>query len=143
MSSNETKRLETAMNNWRDALKALEKSLSTPVAEPRDLSGIIKDFEMVYELSWKTLKKFLEKEGHETGSAKQTFSLAFQLGFIDKDELWSEIIKDRNLTVHTYNERFAREMCDRIRAQYFSELSKLYQSIRKQGSSKGKRRSRS
>lgn len=52
--------------NFKRALQNLKRSIATPVLEPRDLSGIIKDFEMTYELSWKVLKKRLRNDGHET-----------------------------------------------------------------------------
>ena len=48
-------RTRKAVDSFRRALAALERSVGTPVTEPRDLSGIVKDFELLYELSWKTL----------------------------------------------------------------------------------------
>ena len=53
--------------NFSKALRALERSVASPVTEPRDLSGIVKDFEIAYELSWKSLKAYLENQGHESG----------------------------------------------------------------------------
>ena len=111
--------------NLNKALQALKGSLADPVTEPRDLSGIIKDFEIVYELSWKTLKDFLEKQGHETTSAKDVFSRAYQLGLLKQESVWYEMINDRNLTVHTYDETLAGGMVERIRTQYYSAFSSL------------------
>ena len=50
---------DSSSKNFKKALANLERSLASPISEPRDLSGILKDFEMSYELSWKVLKKRL------------------------------------------------------------------------------------
>lgn len=39
--------------NLRRAVAALEASVREPVVSPRDLSGIVKNFEIAYELGWK------------------------------------------------------------------------------------------
>jgi nucleotidyltransferase substrate binding protein (TIGR01987 family) len=121
----DTDRFQTALQNLKKAFSALEVSAKTPIQEPRDLSGIIKDFEITYELSWKCLKKFLEKEGHEIKSARNAFSKAYQLGYIDHEKEWLAILQDRNLTVHTYDQRFAKEMCDRIKDSYVERFRSL------------------
>src|ERR1035437_3146813 len=79
-------RYDQKMANYSKALKALVRSSSAPITEPRDLSGIIKDFEITYELSWKTLKAFLEKQGNETGPAKDVFAKAYQLRRLENQQ---------------------------------------------------------
>ncbi len=49
-------RSKSKYDNLSKAMRALSLSLSSPITEARDLSGIIKDFEIVYELGWKSLK---------------------------------------------------------------------------------------
>jgi nucleotidyltransferase substrate binding protein (TIGR01987 family) len=118
-------RTRKAVDSFRRALAALERSVGTPVTEPRDLSGIVKDFELLYDLSWKTLKKVLESAGHAPGTAREVYQVAYQTGFIGDESGWLEMIDDRNRTVHTYNEEFARELAGRIRDRYvplFREL---------------------
>lgn len=125
-------RFEQKLRNFEKALNALEKSLATPVKEPRDLSGIVKDFEIVYELGWKALKTFLEKQGHQTQSARDTFSEAYRLNYLSEQNVWLEIIEDRNLTVHTYDEQFAQELCERIKKRYVLAFQALLALLRKQ-----------
>lgn len=122
-------RLSSSIENLKLAFAALERLLKTPVTEPRDLSGIVKDFEIVYELSWKTLKKFLESEGHSPRSAREAFLLAFQLGYLEDDRVWVEMIEDRNLTGHTYNQPFAASLVKRIREKYLPALAGLRNTI--------------
>jgi len=120
--------------NFTRALKALHRSATTPITEPRDMSGIVKDYEIVYELSWKTLKAQLEAEGHLTSTAKDVFAQAYQLGRLGNQDIWMEMITDRNLTVHTYDETLAKELCERIRTQYlpvFEALLKTFQTTSK------------
>lgn len=129
MSARPDPRYQQKIANFARALRALEQSIALPVTKPRDLSGIIKDFEITYELSWKSLKAFLEKQGHETGSAKNVFSKAYQLGQLHDESPWLDMIEDRNQAVHTYDESLARVLCDHIRTAYvpaFQALEKIF-----------------
>ena len=56
------------------------------------------------------MKRLLKDEGLETGSPKQTFRSAHQAGLIDDLDYWFHLLKQRNLTVHTYNESTAEEV---------------------------------
>jgi nucleotidyltransferase substrate binding protein (TIGR01987 family) len=108
----------SSQENFVRALANLERSLADPVREPRDLSGILKDFEMTYELSWKVLKKRLRDDGHETLGAKDVFTKAFQLGYLLTESPWIAMISDRNQTAHVYDESDAKKIADRVRAEY-------------------------
>lgn len=112
--------------NFIRAFQNLKRSLASPIQEPRDLSGIIKDFEMSYELSWKVLKKILKEAGHETLGAKDVFMKAYQLGYLNREDTWLKMIEDRNQTSHVYDESEARKIVARIKAEYsvaFEELA--------------------
>lgn len=116
----------SVQTNFIRAFQNLKRSLATPVQEPRDLSGIIKDFEMSYELSWKVLKKILKEAGHETLGAKDVFTKAYRLGYLDREDVWLKMIEDRNQTSHVYDESEARKIVARIKAEYagvFEELA--------------------
>ncbi|MBM4252513.1 MAG: nucleotidyltransferase [Deltaproteobacteria bacterium] len=112
--------------NLRKAIANLRRSLATPVAEPRDLSGIIRDFEMVYELSWKVIKKVLLADGVDTTGPKDVLTKAFQLGYIDNEAAWLGMIQDRNNAAHVYDEAAARVLVDRIRSQYLGLVDKTF-----------------
>jgi len=85
----------SSFENLKKSFQNLTRSLSTPVTEPRDLSGIIKDFEMVYELSWKVLKKKILEDGHQSLGAKDVFTKAYQLGYLGEQDVWLEMIMER------------------------------------------------
>lgn len=71
----------------------------------------IKRFEITFDLTWKTLKAFLE-EHHNTSCAspQSCFREGFRVGVIDYDDSWIEMAKIRNKTVHSYNEALAEEI---------------------------------
>ena len=115
-------------DNFEKAFAALQKSISLPIENERDLAGIIKGFEIVYELSWTILKEVLRESGLEVSGPRDVIKAAWQNSVLksDSETIWLDMIKDRNLTVHTYDEAFARMMVQRIIEQYtiaFQSLS--------------------
>lgn len=118
------------------AQNQLEEALAAPITEPRDLAGIIKSFEFVFELSWKCIQAAAAAEGTLVNSPRKAFTEAFRLEWIDDSVVWAEILEDRNRTVHTYDEAFALQMVDRIRTRYvipFACLVKTLVQLRSRG----------
>ena len=88
------------------ALARLESALDQPPNEfIRD--SAIQRFEFTFELFWKSLKAYAEESGVEAYSPRDTFRTAFQLGLLQEDGTWFQMLADRNLTSHTYNEATA------------------------------------
>jgi nucleotidyltransferase substrate binding protein (TIGR01987 family) len=54
----------------------------------------------------------------------------FRLGLIADDPLWLKMIEDRNLSVHTYNEKFAEEIYACLR-DYLPLFAALNDSLNK------------
>jgi len=48
---------DRSLDNFGRALAALEEAVALPVAEDRDVGGIIKAFELSYETAWKALTR--------------------------------------------------------------------------------------
>ena len=112
------------VKNLTLAVSRLEEGLRDQNLSYLEKAGVIKSFEFVYELTWTALKLILGEEGHATTSARAVFELAFKLGWIDDEQTWLAMIKDRNLTVHTYDEAFANKTEQKIRTIYFPLLHK-------------------
>lgn len=74
----------------------------------------IQRFEFTFELSWKTMKAFLEEQGITVYSPRDSIRSAFQVGLIEEDPDWLETIELRNLTSHTYNEATAEEIYEKL-----------------------------
>ena len=100
------------------------------MARQRELSdleaqGLIQGFEYTHELAWNTLKDFLQTQDLKLYGSRDTTRAAFKEGLIENGEAWMEMIRHRNLTTHTYNERIANEVVSALLNMYFSEFETL------------------
>ncbi len=70
-------------------------------------SGIIQNFEVCYEISWKLMKKWLEENVGRTEvdgvSRKELFRMAAQNKLIEDIEKWFVFHEARNMTLHDYD----------------------------------------
>lgn len=70
-------------------------------------SGIIQNFEVSYEISWKLMKKWLEENVGISAvdgiSRKELFRIAAQNKLIEDIEKWFIFHEARNLTSHDYD----------------------------------------
>ena len=100
-------KLESEKEKFFKALKNLENTLKKEKNQDmRDLA--IKRFEMCFDLAWKTLKSYLfQEKGATCLSPKDCFKEGFKRGVVNYDDLWNKICDERNLAVHTYDEKFA------------------------------------
>ncbi len=90
-------------------------------------AGIIRLFEMAFELAWKLLKDYLEEQGfQDVKSPRSAIKKAFEVGLIKDGHKWMELLEDRNLTSHTYDKERATEVEFIIRNQYYSILKHLH-----------------
>ncbi|MBN8246802.1 MAG: nucleotidyltransferase substrate binding protein [Verrucomicrobia bacterium] len=98
--------------------------LAEAVAQPE--SELIRDatiqrFEFTFEIVWKTLKLYLERQGHECGGPRPTLRKAFAEGLIatpEEADLWLRMLEDRNLTSHAYDEALASRIYRHIVHDY-------------------------
>ena len=65
---------------------------------------------------WKAFKDALLTQDIEVMSPLESLRNAFQMGWIDDEAGWIQILKDRNLSAHVYREELAAEIYGRIRA---------------------------
>lgn len=100
----------------RKAFETLQEVLNEPYSKiSRDAA--IQRFEYTVEAVWKCLQLFLkEREGIECYSPKACFREAGSVGLLDEDETIKalEMIDDRNLTSHTYQEQLAERIYNRL-----------------------------
>ena len=93
-----------AVRAFEQALRRLQEVLGEPEsALVRDAA--IKRFEFTFELAWKAVQRVLREQGVLCHSPKGCLSEAYTCGLVRDSPLWIRMIEDRNLTVHTYNER--------------------------------------
>lgn len=118
--------------NYEKSYKTLNKYVNGPIETELERAGIIQLFQIAFELSWKLMKDYLELQGFDAKSPRETIKLAYQAGLIDDGHVWIDALTDRNLTVHTYDEKLAMKLIDDIANTYFLELEKLYNKLLKE-----------
>ena len=96
------------LDNFINCLNVL-KGADFKLAENNDIyrTGIIGQFNLTFELSWKALQAVLiihGAEGAQTGSPREILQLGYKLGFIDDSAVWLLMLKKRNTSVHIYDE---------------------------------------
>ncbi len=121
---------------WRQRFNSYQKALSqlgeaVELRRQRTLTnlekqGLIQAFEFSYELGWNTLKDYLTYQG-TVGlvGARDTIREAFRRDLIIEGEKWMEMLADRNLTSHTYDESTAETIVRRVCEQHYAILFSL------------------
>ena len=114
-------------DNYKRAFARLAQAAA--LARQRKLTeleeqGLIQAFELTHELAWNTLKDFLESHGTmvKIYGSKDATREAFAAGLIENGELWMQMIKHRNESSHTYNEKVAAAIVGAILAAYVPEF---------------------
>ena len=121
-----------SLKNFSNALDHLTQATVQKPTTPLELAGTIKLFELAYETGWKALKSYLaEKQGIQTTTAKNVFQEAFRFQIISDQNVWLQMIQDRNISVHVYNQGDAEKLVERILDQHLGSLTDLYTGISK------------
>jgi nucleotidyltransferase substrate binding protein (TIGR01987 family) len=104
------------------SLAALECSLQVvaecAAPEGSDLqntlrAGVVQNFKVAYELSWKMMKRWLEQNAEpdvDGVSRRQLFRLCYENRLIDEVDAWMHFHRSRNETSHTYNQSTAEKV---------------------------------
>lgn len=120
------------------ALERLKEGWARYQATPLDeqlRDGLIQRFEFTYELSHKTLKRFLEQnsaslEEYDRMSFPDLIRSANEAGLLKSSwPEWSVYRKMRNLTSHTYNEIAAQQVVAAI-PDFIAEVDFLLKMLR-------------
>ncbi|MCD6442216.1 nucleotidyltransferase substrate binding protein [bacterium] len=122
-------KLDLITEQFQKALSRLKEALD---AEENDFirDSAIQRFEFTLDLSWKSLKVFLEeKYGVVCNSPKRCFREAFKQGIIEYNEIWLEMVDWRNEIVYTYQEEFAEKLYNSLpkAVKFFEKLIKSFQ----------------
>lgn len=116
---------EIKFEKFQKALISLESIYLKPMQDDRsNVDAVIQRFEFTFELAWKFLKDYFFERGIELHYPKEVIQQAFYANLIENENLWVRMLKDRNMTSHTYNEELADEIFLRIKL-YVPELRNL------------------
>lgn len=99
--------------------EALDDYSKNPLDSVRD--GTIQRFEFCTELAWKTMREYLLDQGYtDINSPKAVIKQAFAFGMIQDQQAWIDLLNDRNLTSHVYDEATARLIFERIETRHLA-----------------------
>src|SRR3990167_6160650 len=95
--------------DYQKAVKRLEEILRLE-KDTVTRDSAIKRFELCFDLAWKLMKHRARRDGIECNSPRECVKAGFQIGIIENDVGWLDMIEDRNKSVHTYDEALAEEV---------------------------------
>jgi nucleotidyltransferase substrate binding protein (TIGR01987 family) len=93
------------------------------------LDVVVKRFEFTFEMSWKAIKRYLDFNGIDCKSPRACFKEAFAMGLIKDENIWFEIIEQRNLSSHIYDENEVSEILIKIKV-YLSAFNELLNQLK-------------
>lgn len=96
------RKLNDTLGNLERAMTKLEDALMIPKDRELVVEGTIQRFEFVIELTWKALKRALDYEGIHTSTPRESLREAFKVGWLEQEEVWLDMLDQRNTTSHVY-----------------------------------------
>jgi len=116
-------RWEQRFENYKKAIKKLGEAVRLDAERPLtelERQGIIQAFEYTHELAWKVMQDFFVYQGNtEIRGSRDATRQAFSAELITDGDNWMEMIKNRNLTSHTYNEEISEEIYRNIVDRFY------------------------
>jgi nucleotidyltransferase substrate binding protein (TIGR01987 family) len=125
-------RWKQRFDNLNRALAQLQSALEAHQAMPENeliLIALIKAYEFSFELSWKTLKDLLAWNGVDARLPREVLKQAFATGLIDEGQIWIDMLEQRNLMAHTYDQARALQAAELITSHYWPQLQRLQKAL--------------
>jgi len=125
---NQDIRWKQRFENLQSTYKLLQEAIAANQQTPNNSlmqMALIKAFEMTFELSWKTMKDFLQYNGIDVKLPREIIKQAFANDIITNGQLWIDMLEDRNLMTHTYDEERAQSAILHICESYIIALTQL------------------
>jgi len=119
--------LKKKITSFKKALGTLNEIIQNGVNSTIERDALIHRFEYTFEVFWKSAKLYLWRiHGLDLSSPKKVIRGLLQVNLFSEDIVVTalEMVDDRNLSVHTYNEKFADEMSSKIPEYY--NIMKIY-----------------
>lgn len=121
-------RWQQRFDNLQSAYGNLQEAVAANAQEPENKliqMALIKAFEMTFELSWKTMKDYLDYNGIAVKLPREVIKQAFANDIIVDGQSWIDMLEDRNLMAHTYNEDRSHLAIEHICQHYMDALAQL------------------
>jgi nucleotidyltransferase substrate binding protein (TIGR01987 family) len=124
------------ISHLKMAILSLEEALSESLKKPEDdlyRDAVIKRFEYTYELSFKTLRRFLSLSIPETEmmTLPELIRVGWRNGLLKSSwDVWHNFRDARNKTSHVYSEKIAQEVYANT-PKFLEEARYLYDQMEK------------
>lgn len=118
-------RFDNLQRAYRRLGWALEMSQSDPDSDLIRIA-VIKAYEFTFELSCKTLKDYLIYSGIDVRLPREVIKQGFACGLITDGQLWIDMLEERNLMAHAYDDTLAKQAMAQIQQRYLSGLAQLH-----------------
>ena len=122
-------RWKQRFNNLQLVYARLCKTVAAHADFPDDemiQMALVKSFEMTFELAWKTTKDYLKFNGIDVKLPREVIKQAFANDIIIDGQIWIDMLENRNVMAHVYDEALAHETVRRICQNYMSALQQLH-----------------
>ena len=133
---NNEKRWKQRFEDFEKSFHVLQRRINALENNPEDEGyqmALIQSFKMIFELSWKTLKDYLENQGVVCNSLpKNIFRKSFGVKLISSAESWMASADMRNKTSHTYREDILEEVTTFIQKSFYPIVQDLYFHLKKE-----------
>ena len=124
--------LPTLMQSFEASLTRLKEVLDAEDT-PFNRDASIQRFEFTVELGWKCIQSFMQGQNISCRSPNECLKEAFKFELVEDDPIWLEMLKDRNLTSHTYQEATAMAVLKKVPG-YLNKLMELKNALIKESS---------
>lgn len=115
-------------DNYSSALETLKQAKNQDLENEFVQGGVISKFSLQFELGWKLMKELLKYEGDKTaatGSPREIIKAAYAYYDWMDEEIWLQMLRDRNDTAHIYDAALAEQLVATIIDRYIPEFERM------------------
>jgi nucleotidyltransferase substrate binding protein (TIGR01987 family) len=119
-------RFENFERAFRLLREAFEKDPSQMSDQEKE--GVVQRFEYTFELAWKTLKDYLVYNGvaFDQITPRSVIKQAFAAAIIADGQTWIDMLEQRNLMSHTYDNAIFEMVFRNISERYVVALEQVF-----------------
>ena len=95
---------------WKQRFQNFDKSyqILVSILEKKELNlldqlALVKIFEITFELFWNTLKDYILSQEVEVKFPREVIKESIHYGLLEPSEVWLEMLENRNLMAHAYD----------------------------------------
>lgn len=119
-------------DNFSSALETLKQAKDQDLENEFVQDGVISKFSLQFDLGWKLMKELLKYEGDKTaatGSPREIIKAAYACYDWIDEEIWLQMLRDRNDTAHIYDAALAKRLVATIIDRYIPEFERMSSNV--------------